>query len=97
MIFFRVRELLAEKERREGRRIPLKEIHEATGIKPQVLSNLTSPTRQAVTNTAFIDALTHYFGCSFADLMVQDPPVGEAASPHVDELYPNRRQQREEE
>ena len=97
MIYFRIRELLAEKERREGRRIPLKEVYEATGIRPQVLSNLSSPTRQAVTNSAFIDALTHYFGCSFADLMVQDPPVNQAASSHVDALYPSRRRRSEDE
>lgn len=90
MIRFRLRELLAEKERREGRRIPFREVSEATGISAQVLSSLTSPDRDIVTNTAFVDALCRYFQCTLDDLMI----LVESANGnpcHVDQLYPSRR------
>lgn len=92
MISYRFRELLAQKERADGRRIPLRDVHAATGIKPSVLSSLGSPTRRVVTTTANVEALCQYFACSPNDLLVIDPPPGQAPSCHVDELYPDRRQ-----
>ena len=90
MFRFRLRELLASKERRDGCRIPLREVSEVTGISAQVLSSLTSPDREVVTNTAFVDALCRYFTCTPNELMILvDSPVGNPC--HVDELYPNRR------
>lgn len=90
MIQFRFRESLTAKERQIGRRIPLREVSERTGISVQVLSSLTSPDREVVTNTAFVEALCRYFACTPNDLMVLgDPPEGNPI--HVDELYPNRR------
>lgn len=90
MIRFRIRELLAEKERRDGRRIPLREVSETTGISAQVLSSLTSPDRDIVTNTAFVDSLCRYFECPLNDLMILvDSANGNPC--HVDELYPSRR------
>jgi len=90
VIRFRLRELLAAKERQEGRRIPMREVSEITGISAQVLSSLTSPDRPVVTNTAFVEALCRYFACTPNDLMILvDAPNG--AARHVDELYPDRR------
>ena len=91
MLRYRFRELLAEKERRENRRIHISDVAEATGIRPQVLSGLNSPTRQVVTNTAYLEALCHYFPCTPNDLLVIDPVPGAAPSCHVDHLYPTRR------
>lgn len=91
MIFFKFRELLAAKERQEGRRILLRDVQDATGIHAQVLSGLNSPTRPAVTNTANVEALCHYFRCTPNDLIEISPAPGEAPSCHVDQLYPNRR------
>lgn len=92
MIQFRVRELLSAKERIDGRRIPLREVSEMTGISVQVLSSLTSPSREVVTNTAFVDALCRYFACTPNDLMMlADAPMGNPI--HIDELYPDRRRQ----
>ncbi len=90
MIQFRVRDLLAAKERQDGRRIPLREVAEVTGISPQVLSSLTSPDRDVVTNTAFVDALCRYFHCTPNELMILATSP-EGTSCHVDTLYPNRR------
>jgi putative transcriptional regulator len=90
MLRFRIAELIAGKERAQGRRIPLGEVAEATGISTQTLSNLRSP-RAVVTNTAYAEALCRYFRCGIADLVEFDPPVGEGDLHHVDQLYPGRR------
>lgn len=91
MLRFRFRQLLLEKENSLGRRIPLREVSEATGISTQVLSSLSSTDREIVTNTAFLEALIHYFGCRPCDLIILDPEAGPPPSCHVNDLYPNRR------
>lgn len=91
MLHFRLRELLAEKERQLGRRIPLREVAEETGVSVQVLSSLNSPNREIVTNTATLEAICRFFGCSADSLLIFDPPCGVEESHHVDDLYPNRR------
>lgn len=91
MLRLRVFELINEKELRDGRRITLQEISEATGISPQVLSNLRSRTNPTVTNLANIDALWRYFGCPIEEMFAPIPSLGEEESCHVDDLYPNRR------
>lgn len=90
MIRFHLAERIADKERLLGRRIPLSEIAEATGISAQTLSNLRSP-RPVVTNTAYVEALCWYLGCGVADLieLYRPPELGDAH--HVDQLYPDRR------
>lgn len=92
MLCYRFQDLLAEKSRRERRRISRAEVAEVTGISVQVLSSLASPERAVVTNTAFLEALCRYFGCTLDELAVFDPPLGEKAATHIDELYPARRQ-----
>lgn len=96
MLFLRIRELIAQKERSESRRIRIKDVAEATGIRASVLSNLGSPTRQVVTTTANLEALLHYFACSPNELIAVTPPPGQAPSCNVDDLYPNRRPRRDE-
>lgn len=91
MIRFRLPEILLEKERQEGRRIPWREVADATGISRQVLANLASRERTMVTNTAHIEAICRYFGCEVERLIEFDPPIGGESSCHVDSLYPNRR------
>ena len=91
MLRFRFQELLAQKSRRENRRITRAEIAEATGISIQVLSSLASPDRKIVTNTAFVESVCRYFGCKIDELIVFDPPQGEDAPVHIDRLYPRRR------
>ncbi|HWL10230.1 MAG TPA: helix-turn-helix domain-containing protein [Planctomicrobium sp.] len=92
MIYFRLRELLVAKENLEQRRIPMREVANATGISPQVLSSLTAPGRAVVTNTAFVESLCRYFECTPNDLMVIVPQL-EDSDIHVDQLYPDRRRQ----
>jgi len=91
MLRFRFRELLAEKERTEERRIPLREVAEATGVSIHVLSNISSPVRSVVTNTAFLECICRYFGVSLSEFAVMIPELGAEESTHVDILYPNRK------
>ncbi|WP_092056701.1 helix-turn-helix domain-containing protein [Planctomicrobium piriforme] len=90
VIRFKIRELLMAKEHSEGRRIALREVAERTGISPQVLSSLCSPTHAVVTNTAFVESLCRFFDCTPNDLMVM-VDADDVAICHVDALYPDRR------
>ena len=91
MLRFRFRDLLAEKERQSGRRITLAEVSAETGISRKVLSNLTSPDREIVTNTAYVEAICRYFSCPVQELIVFYPEIEADESHHVDALYPNRK------
>jgi DNA-binding Xre family transcriptional regulator len=94
MFQFRLRELLAEKERQVGHRIPLRAVSEATGVSVQVLSSLNSPGRKIVTNTAYLEALCRYFRCMPNDLLILSPDHDSEESCHVDHLYPDRTRRR---
>ncbi len=91
MLRYRFRELLMQRERREGRRIPLREVADACGISVQVLSSLGSLERTITTNSAFLESICRFFGCELSDLAYFDPPLAEGISCHVDDLYPARR------
>ena len=70
MIRFRIKELLAEKEFREQRKITLGEFSEKTGVNRTSLSKMQSPTMRHSTTTNAIDSLCKYFRCQVGDLMV---------------------------
>ena len=67
MIRFKLKELIALKEREEGRRIGLQEIADATDIHRTTLSKLQNPNGYN-TNTENLDKLCTYFGCELSDL-----------------------------
>lgn len=79
MIRFRIQELLAEKQFREGRRVTLSELSNATGINRVTLSKMVNQ-RGYSTVTDNLDRLCRYFGCPLSDLAqyVEDdlPPSG---------------------
>ncbi len=77
---FRIRELLAEKSRKEGRRISMKDLAAATGITPQVLSKMND-VKGYVTNTRYVEELCRFFGVTPAELFVFNPPVSPASHP----------------
>lgn len=70
MIRFRIKELLAEKEFREQRKITLGEVSEKTGVNRTSLSKMQSPIMRHSTTTNAIDSLCKYFRCQVGDLMV---------------------------
>ncbi len=74
---FRLRELLEELGRRQGRRLSMRDLSAATGISPQVLSKMNDP-KGYVTNTAYVERLCRYFGITPTELFAFDRPVNPA-------------------
>ncbi len=67
MIRFRITELLADKQFKEGRRITLMELAEATGINRMTLSRMIN-TKGYSTVTDNLDKMCAYFGCLVGDI-----------------------------
>jgi putative transcriptional regulator len=68
MIRFRIQELLSEKQFKDGRRITISELSEATGINRGTLSKMVNQKGYS-TVTSNIDQLCSFFGCQVADVM----------------------------
>ncbi len=72
MIRFLINELLSEKQFKEGRRITLIEISEATGINRMTLSKMINHKGySSVTDN--LDKLCNYFNCRIEDLIEYIP------------------------
>lgn len=89
MLRFKLTTLLRQREEREGRVIPWREVSEATGISVSVLSALASPRGRTATNTRFVEALCRYLRCGPGDLLELIPSLEEEPRCHIDELYPD--------
>ena len=76
MIRFRLRELLADLEFRQQRRITLEDVADATGIHRTTLSKI-SRQHGYNTTTENLNALCKYFGCPIEKLVeyVSEPPA----------------------
>jgi len=83
MIRFRLREMIADREFKEGQRISLEEIARGTGIQRPTISRI-SGLRGYNTTTDNIDKLCRYFGCNVDKLMeyVPDEEVAGVAKSH---------------
>ena len=68
MLRFKIKEQIAEKEFRDGRRVTLAEIAGATGIHRMTLSKLVNH-RGASTVSDNLDKLCAYFDCRIEDLV----------------------------
>ena len=77
MIRFRLQELLAEKQFKEGKRATLTELSEATSINRVTLSKMVNQ-RGYSTVTDNLDRLCKYFNCKVSDIAeyVPDDEVG---------------------
>ncbi|QQK60091.1 helix-turn-helix transcriptional regulator [Shewanella sp. LC6] len=69
MIRFKIKELIAEKEFKERRKITLQEVADSTGVNRTALSKMMNPSYEYSTTTKAIDSLCHYFGCKVEDVM----------------------------
>jgi len=67
MIRFHIQNLLSEKQFKEGRRITINELSEATGINRVTLSKMIN-TRGYSTVTDNLDKLCAFFDCKIQDL-----------------------------
>lgn len=72
MLRFRLKELIADKEFRDGRRITLDEIAKATAIHRTTLSKIANQ-KGYNTTTDNLDKLCAYFGCRVEQLMEYIP------------------------
>ncbi|MFZ5619691.1 MAG: helix-turn-helix domain-containing protein [Pseudomonadota bacterium] len=72
MIRFRLKEVIADREFREGRRITLEEIAKRTGIHRTTLSKIAN-TRGYNTTTDNLDRLCSYFQCPIGALVEHIP------------------------
>jgi len=72
MIRFRLKELIAEYQYREGRVLTLAEISAATGINRNTLSKIAND-RGATVVSSNVDLLCKFFNCQVSDVMVYVP------------------------
>ena len=72
MIRFLINELLSEKQFKEGRRITLIEVSEATGINRMTLSKMINY-KSYSTVTDNLDKLCIFFNCKIEDLIEHVP------------------------
>jgi putative transcriptional regulator len=70
MIIFRIRELIEAKEAKEGRKITLQEVADATGLNRTSLSKMQNIEFKHSTTTAAVESLCVYFDCKVEDVMV---------------------------
>ena len=74
MLRFKLQELIAEKQFREGKRVTLTELSEVTGINRVTLSKMINH-RGYSTVTDNLDRLCNYFGCRIEQLIEHIPEV----------------------
>lgn len=76
MIRYRLGELIADKQFREGRHIPILEIAAESGVSRMILSRMINK-RGYSTVTDNLDLLCRYFGCRLDQLIeyVADPEI----------------------
>lgn len=79
MIRYKLREQITAWEYRNRRRLPLKELADATGIYRTTLSRLTGPS-PINTTTRNIARLCEFFGCTVADLVEYVPDDAQKTS-----------------
>ena len=75
MIRFRIQELLAERHFKEGRRVTLLELSQATGINRVTLSKMVNQLGYS-TVTDNLNRLCRYFGCELNQLAEYVPDDG---------------------
>ena len=73
MIQFHFKHLLADKEFKERRTIPIREVAEKTGISGVTLSNIANSKGDYNTSSDIIEKLCLYFECTPNDLMTIVP------------------------
>lgn len=73
MVFCRIKELIAEKERAEGRSITYRTITAETGLSSTTIVKLASFSGINRIDSSTIEILCDYFGCSVGDLLIRIP------------------------
>jgi uncharacterized protein YjbI with pentapeptide repeats len=71
VIKFRLKELIAIKERKEGRKVTYRDINKATGINLNTITAMANNDMSMV-GLSTMERLTDYFNCNIADLMIKE-------------------------
>lgn len=94
---FRIRELLAAYNdgRPRAERIKMETVADAIGVPRSTLAVMSTFNRQPVTNTANFEAVCRFFRQRVPDFRLEDlvqfsPPLDDATTTRVAELYPER-------
>ncbi|MGL4476120.1 MAG: helix-turn-helix domain-containing protein [Shewanella sp.] len=69
MIRFKIKELIAEKEFKERRKITLQEVADSAGVNRSALSKMMNPSYEYSTTTKAINSLCVYFDCNVEDVI----------------------------
>ena len=76
-IKFRLKELIAKRERQFNIRITYRDIHQATGINLNTITAMANNDMSMVALST-IERLTDYFSCGIADLMIKEPVMAKS-------------------
>jgi hypothetical protein len=97
VIRFRINELIEEcnRTRPAEDRLHMQILADAIGMSRSTLAGLTTLTREPVTNTAAVEAITRFFkrqlpGFEVSMLFEFTPPLEDTTEVRVDRLYPQR-------
>lgn len=83
----RLRELIAEKSRRDGIRITLSMVAEATGLSKSTIANWHKLKGEITRfDSENISLLCQYFDCEIADLLVLESVEEDEESPEMESL-----------
>jgi len=69
VIRFKIKELVAEKEFKERRKITLQEVADSANVNRTALSKMMNPSYEYSTTTKAIDSLCQYFDCRVEDVI----------------------------
>lgn len=69
MIYFKINELIKNKEIAENRNISLQTISDESGVNRSALSKMKNPKTGYSTTTNTIESLCRYFKCSVEDII----------------------------
>ena len=72
VVQFRLKELMAEKERLAGERVTYRAIRDGTGLSTNTLHKIAT-NNQKMVGLDVIERLCFFFDCDIADLMVRVP------------------------
>ena len=83
MLRYKLKELTADKEFRERRRVTIQEVAQATGITRNTLSKMLNQHGASV-RSENLDRLCAYFDCQIAQLVEYVPDGATAAGPSIE-------------
>jgi len=79
-IKFRLKELIAKRERQSNQKITYRAIQQATGVNLNTITAMANNDMSMVALST-LERLTDYFGCDLVDLMIKEPDMAASFTP----------------